>query len=194
MWSDNYAGQLKNRMLLFLYMFLVTNGFFHTIDHKFLIPGHSFSSLDCDFALIEKHTIHCKLQTVEDIKTAIVTARPSQPFKVLDMGNKNFFDFDHVSSKYIDTSKLGISKATWLQITRDLTGVVFYKTNYSDIACWEKCCVMKAGITENHIKTATLPSLNDEIPLSELKKRDLIKMLDFMSEETKQYFSRILSV
>ncbi|KAL4131484.1 hypothetical protein QTP88_008792 [Uroleucon formosanum] len=53
-WSDNCAGQLKNRMLLFLCIWLVANGTFDTIEHTFFISGYSYSASDRDFATIEK--------------------------------------------------------------------------------------------------------------------------------------------
>uniref|UniRef100_A0A1B6LD94 DUF7869 domain-containing protein n=1 Tax=Graphocephala atropunctata TaxID=36148 RepID=A0A1B6LD94_9HEMI len=84
-WSDNCAGQIKNRMLLFMYKYLVASGMFDEVEHKFLISGHSFSSADRDFALIEKTAKHSKMESVEDVKKVIERARPSKPFKVLDM-------------------------------------------------------------------------------------------------------------
>ena len=54
LWSDNCCGQLKNRMMLFLYLYLIAIGMFDKIEHKFLMVGHSFGSADRDFALIEQ--------------------------------------------------------------------------------------------------------------------------------------------
>lgn len=53
-WSDNCVGQNKNKMLLFLWIYLVTKGYFQEINQKFLVSGHSFLSCDRDFAHIEK--------------------------------------------------------------------------------------------------------------------------------------------
>ena len=108
------------------------HGDFDIIDHKFLIYGHSFSSWHRDFAIIEKRAKCCKLITLEDVKNASATARIQQPFKILDMGEKPFMDFDRAASMFIDTSKLGISKASWLHITKDHPGIFLYKQNYSD--------------------------------------------------------------
>lgn len=41
-WSDNCSGQIKNRMLIFLYMYIVERGIFKSVEHKFLLSGHSF--------------------------------------------------------------------------------------------------------------------------------------------------------
>ena len=192
-WSDNCAGQLKNKMLLFLYIFLVCHGIFDVVDHKFLISGHSFSASDRDFALIEKRAKRSKLYNMQDVMNAIVTARPSHPFKVLNMGDeKTFFDFDAASSALLDTSKLGISKASWLRVSKDDPGFVLYKRNYSDIAPWEKCRVLKPGITIASIKNATLTSLPTTIPLSAPKKKDLTTMLAFLDDRSREYYTNIL--
>ncbi|KAL4143267.1 hypothetical protein QTP88_005620 [Uroleucon formosanum] len=61
-WSDNCAGQLKNRMLLFLYIWLVANGTFDTIEHTFFISGHSYSASDRDFATIKKRAKRSKCE------------------------------------------------------------------------------------------------------------------------------------
>ncbi|KAJ8941649.1 hypothetical protein NQ314_010293 [Rhamnusium bicolor] len=53
-WSDNCAGQNKNRMVIYVLVFLVLHQVFDTIEYNFLISGHSFMCCDRDFALIEK--------------------------------------------------------------------------------------------------------------------------------------------
>lgn len=41
-WSDNCIGQNKNRMILFLMIYLVTTGIFDNIQQKYLVSGHSY--------------------------------------------------------------------------------------------------------------------------------------------------------
>lgn len=84
-YSDNCAGQIKNRMFVYLYMLLIVHGFFDTIEHKFLISGHSFSASDRDFALIEKRAKTEKLEVPDDVKRCIESARTIRPFTTLDM-------------------------------------------------------------------------------------------------------------
>nr|CAH7750028.1 unnamed protein product [Callosobruchus chinensis] len=54
LWSDNFAGQHKNKMVIFVLVFLVLHQVCDTTEYNFLISGHSFMSCDRDFALIEK--------------------------------------------------------------------------------------------------------------------------------------------
>lgn len=112
-WSDNCAGQIKNRMLVFLYLFLVELGLYEQIDHKFLQVGHSFSASDRDFALIEKRWKTSKCQVMEDVEAVIKEARPSRRFKTLTIGGR-FLDFDQAAKRFINTKSLQISKLCWL--------------------------------------------------------------------------------
>lgn len=191
-WSDNCAGQLKNRMLLFLYIYMVSLGFFDNIDHKFLMSGHSFSASDRDFALIEKRAKRSKMETVKDVKEVIAASRPSRPYKVLDMGDVKFFDFDTASAKYIVTSKLRITQASWLRVTKTDPGVVSYKQNFNELVGWEKCHVLKKGITVENIKSAELTCLPGVCPLNENKKKDIRTMMEFIDEDNREFFQNIL--
>jgi hypothetical protein len=56
-WSDNCIGQNKNRMIIFLYVYLTVNGTFDSIEHRYLVSGHSFLPCDRDFAQIEKRKV-----------------------------------------------------------------------------------------------------------------------------------------
>lgn len=138
-------------MLLFLYVFLVVNDTFDTNEHRYLILGHSFSASDRDFALIEKRAKHCKLVYVEDVQNAIRTAKLHDHIKCLIWERVHFFYFDSASSKYIDTSKLVVSKASCLRITKEYPGVVFYKTSVSDLAAWAQQNVFKRGVAPSTI-------------------------------------------
>lgn len=51
--SDNCGGQNKNWNLMAFWRQLVIDGVYQTIEHRFLIPGHTRLLCDRDFALIE---------------------------------------------------------------------------------------------------------------------------------------------
>jgi hypothetical protein len=50
--SDNAGGQNKNKQILKLWSYIVTYTQIRTVDHKFLISGHSFMVCDQDFGII----------------------------------------------------------------------------------------------------------------------------------------------
>ena len=80
----------------------------------------------------------------------VLLLQDRQISKVLDMGD--FFWFGSASSKYIDTLKLDISQASWLLITKDDPGVVFYKNGFNDLLQWQRCRVLKKAYNVDHIR------------------------------------------
>ncbi|KAG8286341.1 hypothetical protein J6590_062158 [Homalodisca vitripennis] len=90
-------------------------GIFESVQHKFLLSGHSFSVADRDFAIIEKKCRSARMQVMEDLQKVIEEARPSKPFKVLKMAD-HFFDFDKAASSCIDKKKLGISQISVIKV------------------------------------------------------------------------------
>lgn len=188
-WSDNCAGQIKNRMLVFLYVYLVTLGLFESVEHKFLVPGHSFSAADRDFAVIEKKAKVSKMQTVKDVENVIRTARSSKPFRVLSMDR--FFDFEEAASKYIDTKELRISKLSCLKIDKNYPGYVLSKQNFNELCDWEKCYVLKKKTSLKDIVSVQLNTLPEEVPLAENKKKDLRNMLGFIYEQNRDFYRHL---
>lgn len=137
----------------------VANSTFETIEHNFFIPGHSYLASDKDFVVIEKRVKRCKLCNVDDVKCAICSLRLDRPFKVIDMGNKTFFDFDTPSAKYVDRSKLGISQVSWLKVTKDNLGIIYFMKNFSTLLPVQTCRVFKwrlqiENITNPEIKSS----------------------------------------
>ena len=90
-WSDNCAGQNKNKMLLFLWIYLTCIGLYKEVNHKFLVGGHSFLNCDRDFALIEKHKRLLKCIVPNDLKTLIQDVKEIKPFIVNIMEESHFF-------------------------------------------------------------------------------------------------------
>lgn len=80
------------------------------------------------------------METVEDVVKVISEARPTKPFKTVDMTDK-FFDFDSVGETYITTKKLGVSSVSLIKVCKDQPNdVLFKKTFFGD---WQKCRVLK---------------------------------------------------
>ena len=53
-YSDNCSGQQKNKFMIALYLFAVTNLPVQSITHKYLIRGHTQNEGDCAHSLIER--------------------------------------------------------------------------------------------------------------------------------------------
>ncbi|CAH1114807.1 unnamed protein product [Psylliodes chrysocephalus] len=91
-WCDNCAGQNKNRMVLFVRIFLVSTGVFESIEQKFFVSGYSIMACDRDFALIEKRKRTLKSFVTNDLHDVVRSSKYSRPFSVVNMEELGFFD------------------------------------------------------------------------------------------------------
>lgn len=192
-WSDNCAGQNKNKMLLFLWVYLVLKGPFDEIDHKYLVSGHSFMSCDRDFAQIEKRKRLEKCEVPMDLVRMMVKAVNRNPFVVTVMNPEDFFDFRAASEKVINTSKLQISKAQWINITRENPGVIKIRETLNEMEPWKTMNVMKKNVTSRTITEMSLPILNCKNSISDEKKRNLQEMIPYLTEENKQFYENLVN-
>lgn len=190
-WSDNCAGQNKNRMVLFILILLVTLGHFKQINHKFLMSGHSFLPCDRDFGVIEKRKKRCKSFVPEDLQKMVSTARTYPPFfNVISMDQINFLDIEKAADNIINTKKLNISKAVWLRIESEDPGVIHTKETFSEVEAFKPIKVWKQGKGKSD-----LINLNLEVSTNTLqreKKSDLMAMIDYLDkEEHKDYYRKL---
>lgn len=119
LWSDNCAGQNKNRTMLFLMIWLVSNGLFQEIQQKFLLKGHSFLTCDRDFGHIEKRKRKQLICTPKDLCNLISTAKFVHPLTPVQLHSHSFFNLMQVADTLIDTKKIAISKACAFRISAE---------------------------------------------------------------------------
>lgn len=189
-WSDNCCGQIKNSMMLYLYIFLVSIGIFDRIDHKFLVVGHSYSSADRDFAIIEKNWKKCKAEVMTDLKNVIISARTKNPFKVVDMAGK-FLDLKKVSKDTISTTKLAISKASWIRVERETPGIVKSKRTFNELEPWLEVPVFKKHVDVTKVTSSCFTTLLKP-NVAESKKNDIRQVIPFLKEENRQFYNTLL--
>ncbi|KAJ8930040.1 hypothetical protein NQ314_017205 [Rhamnusium bicolor] len=115
-WSDNCTSQNKNRMIVFIYMFLVSSGHFDTIEHRYLVSGHSFLKCDRDFALIEKRKRKCAPMVLEDLHHVILSSTHTGRFEIVDMCQKKCFDMQAAADKVLNIKQVNISKVVRLKV------------------------------------------------------------------------------
>ena len=181
---------VKNRIMIFLYLYLIARGMFDKIEHKFLMVGHSFGSADRDFALIEQRwKVTSNNQVLEHVATAIKEARP---FKTFRMGAK-FFDIDEAASLTISTSKLTISKAAWFMVEKSAPGVVKIGESFNEISDFKSYKILKPGITMENIAKIQIQALLATVSLSAMKKEDLRKMFPYVDQENLESFLHLLT-
>uniref|UniRef100_A0A1B6KHW1 DUF7869 domain-containing protein n=1 Tax=Graphocephala atropunctata TaxID=36148 RepID=A0A1B6KHW1_9HEMI len=192
-WSDNCCGQNKNKMLVFLWVYLTCIGMYQEINHKFLVGGHSFLNCDRDFAAIEKRKRVTKCIVPEDLKSMIENVKLSNPFIVNILSEADFFDFKKAADSFINTAKVNISKMSWIRTTSNKPGKIMVKKTFSDLEQWTEINVFKKGVTRKQVLEAPLPLLLCKSRITEDKKTDLKTMLDFLVKpEHKMFFEELI--
>lgn len=84
--TDNCGGQNKNWLIMALWLQLVREKVYKTIEHRFLISGHTHLPSDRDFALIEKHKKYVKqVFSPEEWFDIVRKSNRKNPFKVVEM-------------------------------------------------------------------------------------------------------------
>lgn len=193
-WSDNCAGQNKNRMMILLMIFLVrTTKMFEEITHKFLSPGHSFLSCDRDFAVIEQRKRKTKAFVPSDLHKIVESARINNPFVVVPMSEEVFFDFHSAADKFIDTRKLQISKVKYIRVRRDDLPYIYVRNSFSDLDVWQRCNILKKGVTLTDLDKIELHAKQTGSALLDAKKADLKSMIPFLKSEDHKNFYRNLT-
>lgn len=192
LWTDNCAGQNKNKVTIFLFIFLVAHGLFENIQHKFLVSGHSFMACDRDFALIEKRKRVSKAIIPKDLHNVIRSAKYHPSFDIIDMESSGFWNLKKVAEELIDIKKLNISKAVMICIDKEDPTIVNVKQTYSDIDTWKKIRVLKRNKTIEDVRNTDLTLLPPESKITENKKKSLKSMIDFLEkEEHKDYYRNL---
>lgn len=88
-----------------LWLQLIREQKFKSIEHRFLIPGRTHLPPDRDFAAIEKHKKYLKqVYSPDQWYEAVKDAKKKNPFKVLPMTQADFYCFSNLQN-YIAKKK-----------------------------------------------------------------------------------------
>ena len=138
-YSDNFAGQQKNKFMLALYLYAVTNLPVESITHKFLIKGHTQNEGDSAHSLIERQVKRLRkggpIFVPETLVTAIRSARKTgQPFSVREMQHNDFKNVKCLATQMgpNNVKDLKLSDAKVLKFLKQSPTSVSIKYSYSD--------------------------------------------------------------
>lgn len=187
--SDNCAGQQKNKFLLSMYAYAVKKlQNIKSITHKYLITGHTQNEGDNAHSLIErnvkKYLKSGPICVPEQYVTLIRTAKKTgKPYNVQELTHEDFYDLKHLANStgfgtLPKTFKL--SEVQILKIEKTNPYTLFFKKTFDQeefesieieqgrrsrekstgLSCLIKAYKTKIGITEN--KKKSLLSLFNE--------------------------------
>lgn len=113
-YSDNCSGQNKNWAIMSLWRQLVAEKVFKSVEHRFLVVGHTHLPSDRDFAIIEKYKKKMKsVYEPKDWYNAVRVCNRAKPFHVTVLQRKDFMTFkvleNSIVKKKFSDEKLPVS-------------------------------------------------------------------------------------
>lgn len=102
LFSENCGGQNKNWSIIYLWQNLIKNGIFESVEHRYLIVGHTHLPSDRDFAIIEKYKRHYlkSVYVPQDWHNAVLSCKRTNPFKVVQLDRKDVLSFKDLVSNH----------------------------------------------------------------------------------------------
>lgn len=137
--SDNCAGQNRNKYLFALYSYLSQK---HSVKirHTFLQPGHTQTEGDCVHSVIEKASKHIPVYTPEQWYSLVRTAKRQKPYyTVYELSQKDVYDLKDLQvqttinfDRDTNNDRIYISKLKVVEFNPEYPNCLFFKLKYDD--------------------------------------------------------------
>lgn len=195
LYTDNCGGQNKNWLLMLLWLQLVREKKYKTIEHRFLVSGHTYLPSDRDFAVIERHKkylrqVYCPQQWYE----AVSRSKRVNPFNVVVMKQENFLSFQNIpfSKKNVteDREPIKFTQIRCFKFDYNFPNTMFIKHLQNEVS-FKTVNIGKRGIHISEINNVlqNLPiKYQQRLKLSAEKIADLKKLLKYIPPVFQQYF------
>ena len=171
-----------------------------SVDHKFLLPGHTFLPNDQDFGLIEKNKrYHSDVFVPHDWVRVVATARKDKPFIVTELEQSDFVSTDELVKQCINRKmnasqqKVEWLKIQWMHFDRDHPNVMFFKYSVSPDAYFTSVDFTKKirGRPKSINNIELSPLYPDGRPIPRLKLKDLKDLLKYIPAVNHQFYREL---
>ncbi|CAH1640749.1 unnamed protein product [Spodoptera littoralis] len=182
-WSDNCAGQNRNRFVFFLYTYCAKK-FNVSIKHRFLEKGHTQNEGDSVHALIEREAANTTIYTPDEWRLLVRWAKSTgKPYEVRNMTRNNFFDLkSYVNNKIWSKNTEGV-KVTWncvkqVFVDKSEPNKLLYKCEHTGTEY--KTVTISSNTRRNAVSSLPTLEIAYKIPLklSKDKHKDLISLVN----------------
>ena len=160
-------------------LYAVQNTQLEIITQNFLESGHSHMECDSMHSAIESEKKYIDVYSMIDWVSIFRRARRRNPFKVIQMHHKMFFDLQRLAADLMKNRRRDTEGniVNWLLVKcfrfeKGHPGVVFYRYNYSDD--FKQINVYGRGRPILHLQLTKAD--HHQMPISEAKKKDLLKL------------------
>lgn len=190
-YSDNCCGQQKNKYMIAMYIYAVTNlENLTSITHKFLIKGHSQNEGDSAHSVIERNISRslksAPIYVPEQYITLIRTAKKKgNPYKVHELNHENFLDIkeiaDSIGSNYSvneDREKVKMGDIKVIRAEKMHNDRFFYKCSYKEELFKTIMIKTRASKIKKNVCSELQPLYSKKLPVSDSKKASILTLID----------------
>ncbi|CAG9764926.1 unnamed protein product [Ceutorhynchus assimilis] len=195
LYSDTCGGQNKNSHVAGMFLTVMQRKkTLETIDHKFMVSGHSHMECDVDHALIEKQKkkLGTEISHPHDWYQLVRSVGKKQKFSVKELTHEAFLNFADLYKSQLVLRKKDSSgdsfkwhDVQWLRYTRE-PGKIFFKKSLTDEGNFAEICFARRGKGETLLSPKKCYS--QKPPISKEKKTDLIQLLPLKSPAFRQFY------
>lgn len=198
-YSDNCPGQNKNSYVAAMFTtFMATSNNIETIDHTFLVPGHTHMECDTDHAVIEKKKkkTSLKIHHPRDWYTFVSSVGGKKTFKVIEMNDTEFYDFSNLVKTKLQwrhiaqgSEKFVWKDVKWLRYTKGDFGTISFKTSLSADEPFKRLNIRRRGF--HTVTYADLEKDKYSQTISVEKKKDIMDMLQFIDPNFHDFYKQL---
>uniref|UniRef100_A0A6P7H5S2 Uncharacterized protein LOC114346528 n=1 Tax=Diabrotica virgifera virgifera TaxID=50390 RepID=A0A6P7H5S2_DIAVI len=137
-YSDNCAGQNRNKFLFTMYSFLAQK---HNIviKHTFLEKGHTQTEGDSMHSVIERASKHIPIFSPDQWYTLVRTAKKNNPFHVIEMDKEKFLDLKALTQEItlnwdrdVNNEKVHLNKIRIVEANSKFPNKILFKHDYHE--------------------------------------------------------------
>ena len=201
-YSDSCGGQNRNINVSCMWLHVVAsdNFSYETVDHKFMVSGHSYLPNDRDFACIENAKRRTQVIYLPSHWCDLVRdCRRQNPFEVIDMTLDDFQSVEPVKScivnrkKTDDKEKVEWMKMKWVRYEKSTPFSIKFRYSHNELEQWKVLNVKRRGKGRPpDLGRIDLPRLRDRprgIPPKKLE--DLLSLLDFIPPAHHSFYTSL---
>lgn len=179
--SDNCGGQNKSHIIVKFWLYVVKCTHIESVNHRFLISGHSYNECDQDFGLVEIKKRQNKRDLYVPEHWAELIASSSRKFMVVQMQDEDFLTLDPLTP-YFRKTVPGIRGMQWLHFKKETPYTLYYKTVCENLVESFLTLEMKAAnrTGRNAANLPELPVMTEKPKLKYLKYTNLMDLLNFV--------------
>lgn len=201
LFSDCCAGQNKNKIVSAMMSLTIANHpSLETVDHKFLVSGHTHMECDSDHALIERAKKTAgDIHTPEDWYSLVRSARNDNPYEVIELDQSMIYNFEILYKGILIARKkdekgelFSMQKVRWLRYTKE-QGIVYYKYTLSDDEEFSKLDLRRQKKFVFNDEDLEL-RYSEPVKITKEKKEDLIFLLSYIPPSARDFYSNLPAI